>query len=215
MSATENPKVSGTLLIISAPSGAGKTTLVHALLEAMGSKLQLSISHTTRNPRPGEADGKDYHFVDTETFEQMVADKAFLEHARVFDNFYGTARTSVEAQLASGHDVIMEIDWQGAQQVREAMPSSVGIFILPPSINALEERLHGRGQDDDGVIARRMQDAISEMSHYDEYDYLVINDVFQAALDELSAIIHSQRLGLAPQKVRYSELLRALMESTG
>lgn len=214
MSSADNSGASGTLFIISAPSGAGKTSLVHALLNAAGSELQLSISHTTRYPRPGEVDGKDYHFVDTEVFEQMVADKAFLEHARVFDNFYGTARTNVAAQLAADKDVILEIDWQGAQQVRAAMPSSVGIFILPPSIEVLNERLHDRGQDDDEAIARRMRDAISEMSHYDEYDYLVVNDVFQAAQEELAAIIHSQRLGLTRQTLRHSELLQALLEST-
>ncbi len=215
MPSTDNTNTGGTLFIISAPSGAGKTSLVRALLDSMGSELQLSISHTTRYPRPGEVDGKDYHFVDTKTFEQMVAGKAFLEHAQVFDNFYGTARVSVEAQLANGNDVILEIDWQGAQQVRTAMPSSVGIFILPPSVEVLNERLHDRGQDDDDVIAKRMQDAVSEISHYDEYDYLVINDVFQAALEELSSIIHSQRLGLTRQTARHSELLQALLESTG
>lgn len=215
MSATDNSDTSGTLFIISAPSGAGKTSLVSALLETMGSELQLSISHTTRYPRPGEVDGKDYHFVDTGTFEQMVADSAFLEHARVFDNLYGTACAGVEAQLASGNDVILEIDWQGAQQVRTAMPSSVGIFILPPSVEALNERLKDRGQDDDESIARRMRDAVSEISHYVEYDYLVINDVFQVALEELSAIIHSKRLEIARQTERHIRLLQALMESPG
>ena len=214
MSSTDNSGTSGTLFIISAPSGAGKTSLVRALLEAIGSELQLSISHTTRYPRPGEVDGKDYHFVDTETFEQMVAENAFLEHAQVFDNLYGTARASVEAQLLGGMDVILEIDWQGAQQVRATMPSSVGIFILPPSIDALYERLHDRGQDDDEVIAKRMQDAVCEMSHYDEYDYLIVNDVFQAAVEELSAIIHGQRLTLARQAARHDELLQVLVETT-
>jgi len=213
MPATDNSDTSGTLFIISAPSGAGKTSLVHALLEVMGSELQLSTSHTTRQPRPGEVDGKDYHFVDAGTFGQMVTDGAFLEQARVFDNLYGTASAGVEAQLASGSDVILEIDWQGAQQVRATMPSSVGIFILPPSVEALKERLKNRGQDDDELIARRMQDAVSEISHYVEYDYLVINDVFQAALEELSAIIRSKRLEMARQTERHVRLLQALMES--
>jgi len=172
--------VRGTLFIFSAPSGAGKTSLVKALLQAMDG-IEVSVSHTTRPPRPGEVDGVDYHFVDVPTFEKMVAEGAFLEHARVFDNYYGTARSSVEARLQAGVDVILEIDWQGARLVREQF--------LPPSREALEVRLRGRGQDSDEVIARRMRDAVREMSHYAEFDYLVINDDFEVALGELRAIV--------------------------
>jgi guanylate kinase len=205
----------GTLYVVSAPSGAGKTSLVHALLESMGDELALSVSHTTRAPRPGEADGRDYHFVTAETFRRMIDDRAFLEHARVFDNHYGTARSGIAAQLAQGRDVILEIDWQGARQVRRALPESVGIFILPPSREALQERLRARGQDDEAVIERRMREAVNEMSHYGEYDYLVINEVFRTAHDELAAIIRSRRLRLAGQQRRHAALLASLLASTG
>jgi guanylate kinase len=205
----------GTLYVVSAPSGAGKTSLVRALLESMGDQLALSVSHTTRVPRPGEVDGRDYHFVSMETFRRMAGEGAFLEHAQVFDNAYGTARAGVELQLAQGRDVILEIDWQGARQVRRALPESVGIFILPPSRQALEERLRARGQDDESVIARRMRDAVSEMSHYGEYDYLVINEMFATAHDELAAIVRSRRLRLAAQQQRHGGLLAALLASTG
>jgi guanylate kinase len=204
---------SGTLYILSAPSGAGKSSLLRALLDAMGDSVAVSVSHTTRKPRPGEVNGRDYHFVDPETFQGMVGDGAFLEHARVFDNHYGTSRQAVEQQLSSGQDVILEIDWQGARVVREQMPESTGIFILPPSREALRERLQGRGQDDATVIERRMRDAISEMSHYGEYDYLVINDVFEQALDDLVAILRSRRLRLAQQSRDQAGLLRTLLES--
>jgi guanylate kinase len=207
--------VTGTLYVISAPSGAGKTSLVRALLDSTGEALALSVSHTTRAPRPGEVDGRDYHFVDAETFRRMIDDGAFLEHARVFDNYYGTARLGIEAQLAQGRDVILEIDWQGARQVRRALPASVGIFILPPSREALRARLRARGQDDEAVIARRMRDAVNEMSHYREYDYLVINEVFRTAHDELAAIIRSRRLCLAAQQCRHAELLASLLASSG
>ena len=203
----------GTPYIVSAPSGAGKSSLLRALLESMGGDLVVSVSHATRDPRPGEIDGKDYHFVDVETFNDMVSRGAFLEHAQVFDNYYGTSRQSVEAQLSAGLDVILEIDWQGARLVREQMPQAVGIFILPPSRDALRERLQDRGQDNDDVIERRMRDAVSEMSHYKEYDFLVINDVFQAAQDELAAIVHSQRLRLQVQGQRNADLLAALLAS--
>lgn len=205
----------GTLYVVSAPSGAGKTSLVRALLESTGEDLVLSVSHTTRAPRPGEADGRDYHFVAAETFRRMIEEGAFLEHARVFDHYYGTARAGIEAQLAQGRDVILEIDWQGARQVRQALPESVGIFILPPTRNALQERLRARGQDDEAVIARRMRDAMNEMSHYGEYDYLVINEEFRTAQDELSAIIRCRRLRLAAQQRRHAGLLATLLASTG
>jgi guanylate kinase len=204
---------SGTLYILSAPSGAGKSSLLRALLETMGGSVAVSVSHTTRKPRPGEVNGKDYHFVDVATFQAMVGEGVFLEHAQVFDNFYGTSRPAVEQQLAAGQDVILEIDWQGARLVRELMPESTGIFILPPDREVLRERLQGRGQDDAAVIERRMRDAISEMSHYDEYEFLVINDVFERALEDLVAILCSQRLRLAQQSQVQAGLLRALLES--
>jgi len=203
----------GTLYILSAPSGAGKSSLVRALLQSQGKEVGVSVSHTTRKPRPGEVDGRDYHFVDSGTFQAMVAEDAFLEYAQVFDNQYGTSRAAVAQQLAAGQDVVLEIDWQGARQVRERMAASIGIFILPPSRAALRERLQGRGQDDAAVIERRMRAAISEMSHYGEYDYLVINDVFETAVEELVAILRSHRLRLAVQSRRQTGLLRSLLES--
>ncbi len=206
---------SGTLYIISAPSGAGKSSLLRSLLETMGGDLSLSVSHTTRYPRPGEVDGRDYHFIDSVAFESMVSRGEFLEHAQVFDNCYGTSRQAVIDQLATGIDVILEIDWQGARLVRELMPDAVSIFILPPSVEALQQRLQDRGQDDDEVIARRMQDAVSEMSHYGEYDYLVINDVFLEALDELVLIMRSGQLRLASQRCRHTALLADLLASAG
>ena len=203
---------SGTLYILSAPSGAGKSSLLRALLDAMGGTVAVSVSHTTRKPRPGEINGRDYHFVDLATFQAMVDEGAFLEHARVFDNHYGTSRQVVEQQLSAGQDVVLEIDWQGARLVRKLMPESTGIFILPPSRETLRERLQGRGQDDPAVIERRMCDAISEMSHYHEYDYLVINDVFERALEDLAAILRSSRLRLAPQLLGQAVLLQSLLE---
>jgi len=204
---------SGTLYILSAPSGAGKSSLMRALLDAMGDSVAVSVSHTTRKPRPGEVNGRDYNFVDLAIFQTMVDSGAFLEHARVFDNHYGTSRQAVEEQLLAGQDVILEIDWQGARLVRELMPESTGIFILPPSRGALRERLQGRGQDAAAVIERRMRDAISEMSHYAEYDYLVINDVFEHALEDLVAILRSCRLRLAKQSQGQAGLLHALLET--
>jgi guanylate kinase len=204
----------GTLYILSAPSGAGKSSLLRALLDSVGASVAVSVSHTTRKPRPGEVNGRDYHFVDVATFQDMVGEGAFLEHARVFDNYYGTSRPAVEQQLAAGQDVILEIDWQGARLVRELMPQSTGIFILPPTREALRERLQGRGQDDAAVIERRMRDATSEMSHFDEYEYIVINDVFERALADLVAILRSQRLRLAQQSQAQAGLLCALLEST-
>jgi guanylate kinase len=200
----------GTLYIISAPSGAGKTSLVKALLKAT-TGITVSVSHTTRQPRPGETDGVEYHFVDVETFRRMVADGAFLEHAQVFDNFYGTSRSAALDLLKRGIDVILEIDWQGARQVRSMIPGAVSVFILPPSRQALEERLRGRGQDGEEVIARRMRDAISEMSHYAEFDYLVINDQFEQALLELQSIIAARRLRTAVQQANQRELLSSLL----
>ncbi len=199
----------GTLYIISAPSGAGKTSLVKHLIADM-TDVVVSVSHTTRPMRAGEKDGVDYHFVSVDDFKAMIAEQAFLEYAQVFDNFYGTARKTVEANLAAGQDVILEIDWQGAQQVRKMLPCQ-SIFILPPSIEVLQQRLQNRGQDDDAVIARRMRDAVSEMQHYAEYDYLLVNDDFQQALAELKSIVMANRLTLAAQKQRLKKLLTGLL----
>lgn len=211
--ATPDTAGQGTLYIISAPSGAGKSSLLRALLDATGDELALSVSHTTRAPRPGEVNGEDYHFIDTGTFRDMIDSGDFLEHAEVFDNFYGTSKGGVQAQLVAGQDVILEIDWQGARQVRELMPDSVGIFILPPSREALRERLQNRGQDETAIIERRMRDAISEMSHYNEYDYLIINDDFSLALDELASIVRCRRLRLPAQARRQGNLLAGLLAS--
>jgi guanylate kinase len=203
-------QVTGTLYIISAPSGAGKTSLVKALLERLAS-IQVSISHTTRTPRPGEQNGVDYHFIDQQQFTAMAEAGDFLEHARVFDNYYGTSKVSVLSQLERGDDVILEIDWQGACQVRESFPEAVGVFILPPSQAALRERLTLRGQDDEKVIARRMKEAISEMSHYDEYHYLIINDDFAVAIEDLTALFRSGRLSRKNQQRRCARLLAGLL----
>ncbi|MDH5784112.1 MAG: guanylate kinase [Chromatiales bacterium] len=200
----------GTLYIISAPSGAGKTSLVKALLERTG-QIMVSVSNTTRGARPGEVDGKDYHFTEVETFKQMIEQGAFLEHAQVFDNFYGTSQGNVVEQLATGMDVILEIDWQGAQQVREKMPEAVSIFILPPSREELEKRLRGRGTDADDVIAKRLGEAVSEMCHYREFDYLVFNDDFNTALDELRAIVLARRQRAATQIAAKQAMLDALL----
>jgi guanylate kinase len=202
--------MSGTLYIFAAPSGAGKTSLVKALLEQT-SGIEVSVSHTTRSPRPGEENGRHYHFTDAASFEKMVEDSAFLEHARVFDNYYGTARASVDAPLQQGQDVILEIDWQGAEQIRHLYPEAVSVFILPPSKSALRERLQGRGQDPEEIIERRMRDAVSEMSHYAEFDYLIINDDFDVALQELRSIVIAQRLRLVRQATQQRALLQDLL----
>jgi len=198
------------LFTISAPSGAGKTSLVKALLDKRGAEVAVSVSHSTRPIRPGEVDGVAYHFVSLVEFEQMVADGEFLESARVFDNCYGTARSSVASLLASGKHVILEIDWQGARQVKAKMPDTVGIFILPPSREQLEQRLRARGTDDETVIARRMRDADREMSHYHDAEYLVINDDFEQALYDLDSIIHSQGLTLQRQILKNRSLIDSI-----
>jgi len=202
--------LSGTLYIISAPSGAGKTSLVHALLEACPG-LTVSVSHTTRVQREAERDGVHYHFVDEQSFLAMIEAGAFLEHASVFGNRYGTAIQPVRDRLRQGVDVILEIDWQGARQVRAAMPDAVSVFILPPSRIELEQRLRGRGQDSDEVIERRMRDAVNEMSHYAEYDYLVVNDDFREARADLLAIIRSRRLRQAAQQQHLGDTLDELL----
>lgn len=200
----------GTLFTVSAPSGAGKTSLVAALLKR-SAKLRVSVSHTTRAMRPGEEDGVNYHFVAESAFLEMLNKSEFLEHARVFGNLYGTSQTWVEQQLASGIDVVLEIDWQGALQVKRLMPHSLSIFILPPSRATLEQRLTGRGQDDTETIAQRMSEAIEEMSHYTESDYLVVNNEFERALEELEAIVVSQRLRTANQTQSLQQLLTNLL----
>lgn len=200
----------GQLFIIAAPSGAGKTSLVKHLLNDV-KQLTVSVSHTTRAMRPGEQHGKDYFFISVEEFQELIAQSAFLEHAQVFDNYYGTTQTAVEHQLSLGSDVILEIDWQGAQQIKHLMPESVSIFILPPSIEVLRQRLQGRGQDDDAVIERRMRDAVAEMSHYAEFDYLIVNDNFSVALTELKSIIISHRLAYSRQSSKLQALLTSLL----
>ena len=200
----------GTLFVVSAPSGAGKTSLVRELIESLDG-IRVSVSHTTRAQRRGEVDGVNYHFVEIAEFEAMIARGEFFEHAQVFDNFYGTSRPAVEALLKAGQDVILEIDWQGARQVREQLPDAVSIFILPPSRDELERRLASRGTDAHATIARRMRDAVNEISHYDEYDYLVINDDFTTALRELQALVVSRRLSLVRMQQAHSPLLAALL----
>ncbi len=202
----------GKLYTVSAPSGAGKTSLVNALLERQAS-LVMSVSYTTRPQRPGEIDGVNYHFVDRAAFVQRVEDGDFLEHAEVFGNLYGTSRSQVEQELAEGKDVILEIDWQGAEQVRRLLPDTVGIFILPPSLAVLEQRLRGRDADSDDVIATRLAGAREELSHYVEANYLVVNDQFDTALSELQAILTAERLASKPQQQRHADLLLDLLDS--
>ena len=200
----------GTLYIISAPSGAGKTSLVKALLE-QDPKVRVSVSHTTRAPRQGEVDGVAYNFVTLAEFDEVIDAGQFLEYAEVFTNKYGTSKLWVEEQLAAGIDVILEIDWQGAQQVREKMPNALSIFILPPSRAELERRLTGRGTDSAEIIAGRMAQAESEMSHYAEFDYLVINDQFDEALNQLQAIFTANRLKMGVQTAVQKRLLEDLL----
>ena len=200
----------GRLFVITAPSGAGKTSLVSALLKGTPN-LRLSISHTTRARRPTEAEGREYHFVSVPQFEQLVAAGEFLEHARVFDNLYGTSRAFVTGQLAQGHDVLLEIDWKGAQQVRAAMPECVSIFILPPSRAALAERLAKRATDTPEVIARRLRDAASDMAHYREFDYVVVNDDFGHALADLQRIIAGTGADLRADRPQLKPLLGELL----
>ena len=203
-------KSRGTLFTVSAPSGAGKTSLVNALL-AREAHIKVSVSHTTRPIRPGEVDGRDYYFIEPSQFEAMLHKESFLEHAKVFQNYYGTSRQWVESTLESGLDVILEIDWQGAQQVRKLIPEAQSIFILPPSRDSLRERLQGRGQDASEVIERRMQEAINEISHYVDSQWLVINDDFQRALSDLTSIISAQRMRTNNQQQRHHDLLQSLL----
>ena len=200
----------GNLFIVSAPSGAGKTSLVAALMERVND-LCISVSHTTRPRRPGEEDGVNYHFTERDTFLQMVAENRFLEHAEVFGNLYGTSADWVEATRRQGQDVILEIDWQGATQVRHLVPDARSIFILPPSLEVLAARLRTRAQDDDEVIARRLAGARDELAHYPEFDYLLVNDDFERALHDLSAIVSASRLHQESQQVRLAPVLTDLL----
>ena len=200
----------GRLFVITAPSGAGKTSLVNALLQTQPN-LRLSISHTTRPKRPTETNGREYHFVTQPQFEQLIAQGQFLEHARVFDHFYGTSRAFVEEQLRQGHDVLLEIDWKGAQQVRAALPECLSIFILPPSRRALAERLAKRATDAAEVIARRLRDATADMSHYGEFDYVIVNDDFAQALADLRRIVAGQGADLVSDRPQLRGLLKELL----
>lgn len=204
----------GNLFILSAPSGAGKSSLIKALLEqgkATSSRpMQVSVSHTTRAPRPGENNGEHYHFVTVGNFKKQIKQNAFYEYAEVFGNYYGTSEAAIDAQLAQGIDVFLDIDWQGAQQVRMKKPSVTTIFISPPSRQELENRLRGRGQDSEDVIAERMAQAQKECSHYQEFDYIVINDNFDQALIDLTTIVNNQRLKRSPQMILHKALLDEL-----
>ena len=201
--------IPGNLFIVTAASGAGKTTLVKALLN-IDSHMRLSISHTTRAPRPSETSGVDYHFVDDATFVQMIGEGKFLESAEVHGRRYGTSQAAVDTALKSGHDVILEIDWQGAEQVRRLYPNSISIFILPPSVETLAERLNNRGQDSSETIANRVAAAREEMRHVSEFEYVTINDNFDIALQDICAIIRTQRLKAVVQLQRYNSLIKTL-----
>ena len=201
----------GNLFILSAPSGAGKSSLIKALLE-QHQDIKVSVSHTTRAPRPGEENGVHYHFVSVNEFKQLIEQGDFFEWAQVFENYYGTSKKAIEEQLAAGIDVFLDIDWQGARQVRELMPEVKTIFILPPSTAELEQRLNGRGQDSQEVIAGRMAEAKSESSHYDEFDYILVNDDFDQARKELEHIVLAARLEQQAQKVRHRDLIAELLK---
>lgn len=202
--------MSGRLYVVAAPSGAGKTTLVRLLLDSEPD-VRLSISYTTRSPRPGEENGREYHFVDAATFRVMMARGDFLEWAEVHGNFYGTSKKWIADQLADGSDVLLEIDWQGAQQVREAFPEALGVFILPPSMEELTRRLTGRGTDSVDVIERRLAAAQAEMRHVVEFDYVIINDSLERALEDLRAVVRASRLTLEGQRVRHAALFARMI----
>jgi guanylate kinase len=201
--------MSGTLFIVSAPSGGGKTSLVKALL-ASEPEVKLSISHTTRPARPGEVNGRDYHFVSPAEFERLLSREEFLESALIYDNRYGTSRTWISEQLEQDRDIVLEIDWQGAQQVRKLMPETVSVFILPPSLEALEQRLKARSQDQPEAIARRLAAAREEISHVREFDYVIINKDFNRAALELASIIRAERLRLSRQLTRNADLINGM-----
>jgi guanylate kinase len=201
--------MSGNLFVISAPSGAGKTSLVHALL-GINPQIDLSISYTTRAPRPGEHDGKDYHFVSREAFLEMSARGEFLESAEVYGNLYGTSQIWISNEVGKGRDILLEIDWQGAAQVRRLFPECISIFILPPSMEALEQRLRGRGKDNDAVIVKRMAAVREEVAHIAEFDYVIINDNLNEALRELNGVVLSARVRRDRQLIRHQSLINQL-----
>lgn len=203
--------IRGTLFIVAAPSGAGKSSIVNACL-ARDRNISLSVSFTSRPPRPGERHAEHYHFVDDAQFQRMIEAGDFFEYARVHGDWKGTARQSVEPQLAAGRDVLLEIDWQGARQVRLAVPDAVGVFILPPSRAALDERMRKRGQDSEEVMARRLAAAREEMSHYDEFDFVIVNEHFETAVDEMCAVFTASRLRREAQALRHAGLVAALLD---
>jgi len=205
----QTPSEQGRLYVIAAPSGAGKTSLVKALMQGEPS-IQFSVSYTTRKPRPNEIPGRDYHFVSAERFKEMIANQEFLEHAQVFDHWYGTGVRAVEEALANGEQLLLEIDWQGARQVRARLPQACSIFILPPSRRALEERLRSRSTDSEVVIQRRLRDAAEDIAHWSEFDYVVINDSFDQALEDLKAIVENRGSRLASGRPEVVRLAAAL-----
>jgi len=206
--------VLGNLFILSAPSGAGKSSLINELLAQDNSReLQVSVSHTTRAPRPGEVNGVHYHFVSVEEFKKLISDGAFYEWAEVFGNYYGTCESAIDNQLAQGIDVFLDIDWQGAQQVRLKKPQVTTIFICPPSREELESRLRNRGQDSEETIRQRMEQAESECSHYQEFDYIVVNNDFAVAVNDLNTIINNQRLKQSQQAVKHQDLFAQLVSA--
>lgn len=202
--------VTGRLFIVAAPSGGGKTSLVNRLMQTMPS-IELSVSHTTRPARPKEKHGKDYFFVTPEEFKGMIAQQDFIEYAQVFDNFYGTSRQQIEERLFQGIDVVLDIDWQGAAQIRQFYPDAISIFLLPPSLDVLRERLQNRQQDNAEVIEKRMQQARDELAHYEEFDYLIVNEEFEVALSQLRAIVTAERLKKDIQIKRQRKLLSFLL----
>jgi guanylate kinase len=199
----------GNIFVVTAPSGAGKTTLVAALLAA-DQQIKLSVSYTTRAPREGEVDGKNYHFVSREAFIAMLQRSEFLESAEVYGNFYGTSQLWIQQQLDAGNDILLEIDWQGAQQVRKLFPQAIGVFILPPSLPVLEQRLRGRGTDSEESIAKRMASAREEITHVDEFDFVIVNEVMDEAIKDLISVVRAPRLGIARQSAKYAALFSAL-----
>ena len=205
--------LAGNLFIVSAPSGAGKSSLIQALLQRH-SDMQVSVSHTTRAPRPGEQNGVHYHFISVDEFKALIAQDEFFEWAEVFGNYYGTSKSTIRDSLSRGIDVFLDIDWQGARQIKTQEASAKGIFILPPSLSELELRLNKRGQDSSEVIAKRMAQAHSEMSHADEYEYLIINDNFDTALAEFERIVLAQRNSFGSQASKHSTLLKQLLAKT-
>jgi guanylate kinase len=207
-----NEKYTGRLFIVAAPSGGGKTSLVNRLIQSMSS-IELSVSHTTRHARPKEKEGRDYFFIEKDEFESMIAEHAFIEYAKVFDNYYGTSKKQIEERLSNGVDVVLDIDWQGAQQIKKTYPSAKSIFLLPPSLQVLRERLENRQQDNQEIIEKRMQQAQTELEHYQEFDYLIVNEEFDLALSHLKSIVTAERLTRKIQMIRQRKLLSFLLAS--